>query len=461
MRSRVVSALLSVLLLTVTNAAAAVPAVETIDGETIPGTVEETKPGEYAIVRRPDGTREAVDWSRIKRLDGAPPPSVPPPGLGSVVPAGFSPSSIQKLADGGMRASEALGGMRGGASTIAGIKETQGVLETVGLQRRKPPALFMAGPMTLMSSCFMVNYGNFNPAVALGPPCKYFFVPLSIAGLILGPFSSPKVEEEKGPTVHHLDLSIYALDYSKKSALTGQLRREPSGSFFGNNLGYDLGYTYIHPKYGLVAYGHGTLQQTTVAEASYVNVSNNFLKMDGQLGLDLVRLLSGGDPDSWWTQHTAFFRIGPSFFHDWVVMRDTSGKLTDRSYVKNPLNQSIGLVSALGYEIAAEVDFRFPAINGWSLGGVHLDFERGSYPSISFPDLNPRDAASVALVGFDDLRAGDTYTWQRFKAELELPLNWSRMGGLFLGGQLIRYENNFGTGVDNRGINISYRYRYL
>ena len=65
-----------------------------------------------------------------------------------------------------------------------------------------------------------------------------------------------------------------------------------------------------------------------------------------------------------------------------------------------------------------------------------------------------------ARVGFDDLRAGSTYTWQRFKAELELPIDYSRYGGLFLGGQFLRYENNFGSGVDNRGISLDYRFRF-
>jgi hypothetical protein len=253
-----------------------------------------------------------------------------------------------------------------------------------------------------------------------------------------------------------VDMSVYALNYSKRSALTGELQRQPSGSFLGGNLGYDLGYTYIHPTIGLIGYGHATLQQTTVAEASYVNVSNNFAKLDAQVGLDVVRLLSGGKKDSYWSQHLAFVRAGPSFFHDWIVLRDVSSRFTERSSVKNPLNESIGLVSALGYEIAAEVDFRFP----YGLGGIHLNFERGTYPSVKFPDLNARDAAFVALVGFDDLRAGDTYTWQRMKVELELPIDYSRYGGLSLGGQLLRYENNFGSGVDNRGISLDYRFRF-
>ncbi len=349
-----------------------------------------------------------------------------------------------------------LGASKGGAATIQGVDDGQKVLEKVGLKRGEPNAGVVGGAMFVMSSCFMVNYGNFNPAALMGPPCKYVLTPLAVLGLVVAPFVGGSREEMKGPSVHHLDMSVYALDYTKKSALTGQLNRTPSGSFLSGNLGYDLAYMYMHPRYGILVRGAGTLQQTTIAEASYVNVSNNFAKLDAQIGIDLIRLLSGGDKSSYWAQHLAYVRFGPSFFHDWIVARDVASKFTERSFVKNPLNQSIGLVSAVGYEIAAELDFRFPLF----LGGLHVKFERGSYPSIKFPDLNARDGAFVALVGFDDLRAGSTYTWQRFKAELELPIDYSRYGGLFLGGQFLRYENNFGSGVDNRGISLDYRFRF-
>ena len=343
-----------------------------------------------------------------------------------------------------------------GTETIEGVKKAQNKLEEAGLKRGAPPAPLVGAAAFMMPTCFMVNYGNFSPAALMGGPCKYFFVPGSLLLLVVAPFVGKPVEELEGPSAHHLDVSVYALDYTKKSALTGQLKRKPEGGILGNNLGYDVGYTYIHPRIGLIGYGHATLQQTTIAEADYLNVSNNFFKLDAQIGLDVVRLLANGDRTSAWHQHTFFFRAGPSFFYDWMVARDTSGERSERASVKNPLNQSIGLVSALGYEVGAEIDVRFP----WSLGGLHGSFERGSYPSIAFPQITGRDAAFVALVGFDDLRAGDTYTWQRLKLELELPIGYSRRGGVFLGGQILRYENNFGTGVDNRGVSLDYRFRY-
>ena len=78
-------------------------------------------------------------------------------------------------------------------------------------------------------------------------------------------FTGDDVEEKTDASVHHVTASIYALDYQKKSALTGTYHREPSGGFAGNNLGYDMGYTYVHPKLGFVGYGHVTLQQTSIS----------------------------------------------------------------------------------------------------------------------------------------------------------------------------------------------------
>lgn len=437
------------------------PAIETVDGASIPGRVVDRAPGRYVIVERPDGTKEAVDWDRIKAIEGKPPPPVPPAGAGSLIPEGFTPDKIEKLAESGKRASENLKGLvapRDGRQFVGAIKDSQALLEAVGLKRGPPNAFAVGSAMFGLPFCFETNYGNLNGPQApwLGPACTYFLVPASGLLLVLAPFISDKQPEMVGPSVHHLDLSVYALDYEKKSALTGNLNRAPEGSIFGNNLGYDLGYTYIHPTIGLIGYGHLTLQQTTIARGDFISVSNQFFKIDGQAGIDFVRLLSGGKKDSYWSQHSAFFRAGPSFFHDWIVSRDNASDNSVRYTLANPLNQSVGLVSAAGYEIAAEVDFRFPLF----LGGFHFQFERGSYPSISFPALNARDAAFVALVGFDDLRKGDTYTWQRLKAELELPLDFSRYGGVFLGGQLVRYENNVGTGVDNRGISLDYRLRF-
>jgi hypothetical protein len=256
----------------------------------------------------------------------------------------------------------------------------------------------------------------------------------------------------RGPAVHHWETSIYALDFEKKSALTGQLRREPSGL----GLGYDVGYTYVHPKVGIMGYGHATLQQTLVADDDWASVSNNFFKLDAQAGFDLFRLFAGGDPNSGWHKHRAYVRGGPSMFHDWVMLRDRGTDLRDRYGADNPLNEAAPLVTALGYELAAEVEFRFP----YGLGGVHFTFERGSYPSIDFPALDPREAALVALVSFDDLQTGSSYTWQRLKLELEIPINYSRYGGFALGGQMLKYENNFGSGVDNRGISLDYRWRF-
>lgn len=187
-----------------------------------------------------------------------------------------------------------------------------------------------------------------------------------------------------------------------------------------------------------------------------MRVSNNFFKADLQVGWDFATLLAAGNPRSWWTEQSLYVRGGGSFFHDWISSRDVGSTNNVRYTIDNPLNRSVALMTAWGYEVAAEVDIRFP----FSLGGLHFKFERGTYPGLSFPSLDARDAAFVALVGFDDLRAGDTYSWQRMKLELELPINYSRHGGFFVGGQLASLENNYGSGVDNRGLSLDYRFRF-
>lgn len=435
--------------------------VELADGSKVAGQVLVVMPGAFVIVQRADGKREAVEWSRVAKIDGRPPPAVPAVGPGSLIPPDFTPERVNRLADAGKKFSELAPGIvapENGAKAIGSIRGAQDVLEQVGLKRGPPNAALVASPLFMLPFCFEMmrgTLGRVDGSGLFGGACRYAFVPLSAINLLVAPFLSSETPELEGPSVHHFDSSVYAIDYSKRSALTGSFGREPSGGFFNSNLGYDATYTYIHKKYGVVAYGHATLQQTSIASTDYLEVSSSFFKGDAQIGLDLIRLLSGGKKGSYWSQHTAYVRGGPSLFHSWVTSRDV-GTPGAGAAVDNPLNNSVALVTGLGYEVAAELDFRFP----YWLGGAHFMFERGSYPSLSFPTLNPRDSAFVALIGFDDLRAGSTYTWQRLKLALELPINYSRHGGLSVGGQLIKYENNFGSGVDNRGISIDYHLRF-
>lgn len=279
---------------------------------------------------------------------------------------------------------------------------------------------------------------------------------VTYALLPLFPFELPDVAE--GATVHHVDITAYLLDFNTKSALTGSVARAPVGGLFGS-MGYDLGYTYKDPTNGLIGYAHGTWQQTSLASSNYLIVSNSFVKLDAQVGFDLMRYLSGGSEDSAWARHTATVRVGPSLFHDWIYSRDV-GNQKEAANIDNPLNNVVPLVTGLGYEVAAEAEVRFPKLGEYSLGGLRFVYERGSYPSINFPELNPRDGAFVAMIGFDELRKGSSYLWQRTKLELELPFDFSRAGAVFLGGQLASFENSEGSGVENRGFSIDYRFAF-
>jgi len=333
-----------------------------------------------------------------------------------------------------------------GTTFVGSIQDAQDAVEAMGLKRGPPHPLLAGFGFLSISGCSYVIRSVNQPAFRYG--C-YAFIPIGVVNLVFAPFYTAEVEEMTGPSVHHVKMSMYALDFQKKSALTGQLRRQPQGL----GLGYDLGYEYEHPTLGLIGYGHMTWQQTNVDSGKYVHVTNYFVKLDAQIGIDLARLASGGNSSSWFASQRVYFRGGPSYFHDWIRLDDMR---SGQRGIDNPLviTDSAPLVSAYGYEVAAEVDIRFP----YWLGGVHFNYERGSYPSISFPALDPRQSALVALVAFDDLRTGSSYTWERIKLELELPINFSRYGGLFLGGQLVSYQSETGSGVDNRGISLDFRW---
>ncbi len=430
------------------------------DGRRLEGTLAEQIAGAYLIVVV-DGRAEAIAWEHVTTIDGVPRPPVPPAGAGTLIPPNFQPSDVKTLGEDGRKASENVANLfapRDGKTFVESIQSSQGVLEAVGLKRGPPSGAAVGFAMVAMPLCFFLNYGNLNGPHAnyLGPYCTYFLIPMSAVALVAAPFIGEDTSELDGPSFAQVDLSVYALDYEKKSALTGTLQRQPESGVIGSNLGYDAGLTLVTPKIGFLQYAHTTLQQTLVSESEFMRVSNNFFKADAQLGWDFAALLGGGDKQSWWTQQSIYVRGGGSFFHDWINSRDTGSKSDVRYTIDNPLNRSVALMTAWGYEVAAEADIRFP----FSLGGLHFKFERGTYPILSFPSLDARDAAFVALIGFDDLREGETYTWQRMKLELELPIGYSRHGGFFVGGQLASLENNYGSGVDNRGVSLDYRFRF-
>ncbi|MBM4362436.1 MAG: hypothetical protein FJ104_07125, partial [Deltaproteobacteria bacterium] len=343
------------------------------------------------------------------------------------------------------------GGNAGGTRAIATAQNAQGVAEKyLGLRRGPPsPGIVATGP--LYTSCGLVTRGRYVPGTDpyFNGACQYLLAPAALIGFALGPLLSTETEEITGPTAHHLSYQGYALDYTKESALTGAAARTE-----GFGLGYDITYSYDHPTLGLMAYGNFTWQQSELDANDFVYVTNYFVKTDAQVGLDLARLLATLTGSKYLAAQRMYGRIGPSLFHDWVRMGD-HGSTGDIAYVDH-LNEGVALVTGLGYEAAAEIDFRFP----YDLGGLRFDFERGTYPSLNFPRATPQEAALIQLVRFDDLRAGSSYTWQRLKLELEIPAVFTRNGGVGIAGQIFKYENDRGTGVNNRGLSIAYNWRW-
>lgn len=248
-----------------------------------------------------------------------------------------------------------------------------------------------------------------------------------------------------------LDARMYLLTYDKKSPLTGQLRREPNG--FG--LGYDFAGRYSHPEYGLIAGGELTFQQTEIDGNDWANVSGFFIKVDPKVGIDLARLVGWATDFTWLRRQRISARVGPSLFHNWVYMGEEGGLFSTRPR-DSRLNRGLGVASGTGYELVGEVALDL----GW-VGGIKVNAQRGVYPNLSFPEASGGDAALFALIGFDDLRAGDSYTWQRLSIDLDLPfLGFSPDGALTLGGQLSRLEAGTGAAVNNRGLSIGGSWRW-
>lgn len=102
-------------------------------------------------------------------------------------------------------------------------------------------------------------------------------------------------------------------------------------------------------------------------DGKYVYVTNYFVKLDAQIGFDFARLASGGKSSSWFASQRLYVRGGPSYFHDWIRLDDMK---SGQRGIDNPLviTDSAPLVSAYGYEVAAEVDIRFP----YWLGGLQI-----------------------------------------------------------------------------------------
>lgn len=325
--------------------------------------------------------------------------------------------------------------------------------ETLGLRRGPPPPLPALGPS--YTACSLVHRGRYVPGADpyFSGFCSGFLTVLEVAAVslpILSPLLGGSEPELVGPSVHHLFASSYLLDYKKKSALTGSLQRPPEGL----GVGYDIQYTYDSPTWGLMGYGGLTVQESQIAEDEWALITNYFFKVDAQVGLDFARMLASATGSEYFSWQRMYVRAGPSLFHDFIRLADRG--TGDRAAIIDHLNEGVALVTAVGYEVAAEIDFRFP----YDFGGVHLNFERGTYPSLSFPVVTPSEATLITMIAFDDLRQGKSYTWQRFRFEVDVPFVFTRNGGVLLGAQAFAYENNQGSGVDNRAFNVSYYMRF-
>jgi len=200
--------------------------VELLDGSKLDGKVLAIVPGAYVIVERPSGKKEAVEWLRVAKIDGQPPPPLPVPGAGTLIPGGFTPDRVQKLGEAGKKFSELAPGLvapADGQKAIGSIRGAQDVIEGLGVKRGPPNAAATIAPLFGLPFCFEMmrgTLGRVDGTGAFGIGCRYFLVPGMALSMVLAPFFSDITGEMSGPSVHHFDSSVYAIDYSKRSALT-------------------------------------------------------------------------------------------------------------------------------------------------------------------------------------------------------------------------------------------------
>lgn len=308
------------------------------------------------------------------------------------------------------------------------------------------PWLFTANAMVATSyamEAHNLDAGTWNIGVWLLRGIGLFTIP---ASFLIG--MEPIDPAEFRATT--LTTRTYLLDFKKKSALTGSLKREPEGL----GVGWDFALEQMREGSGLTYGGALTYQQTGIDQNDWADINSIFLKLDATVGWNVAHAMGRLIDSSWLERQVLEAKVGPSYFRNYAVLSD------EGSAFNSPLNEQIGasgtMVSAWGYEVAfkAAVDF-------WGFGGVSASFERGSYPALSFPASNADGAALLVLAGFDDLRAGSEYTWQRVRAEISIPFVGAlRSGTLDVSGTLTSYENDAGTSVNNRGLALGSSWRF-
>ncbi len=266
---------------------------------------------------------------------------------------------------------------------------------------------------------------------------------LGIVGSYLMPFlMDDEGQADENSYVGSMSAQTYLLAMDQESALTGQFQREPEG----NGLGYDIALEY---NQGLIAGIQWTYQQTNIKGTDWVAVTSSFTKFEFMFGIDLARGLGYLTDTTWLKRQRLAIKAGPSWFSNTVRMADEgSGFFVSR---EDRVNIFATLNNAVGYEVAGELDVLIPFI-----GGVRVVFQRGSYPSVNVPRINGTQAALVTLIGFDALRRGQSYTWQRFKVDLDIPfVGFTESGRVAIGGQLSKFQSEDGTAVNNRGLSLS------
>lgn len=316
------------------------------------------------------------------------------------------------------------------------------------------PSVAVAGTMALGALMGSLRRRDMDPGM---------LSPVTRAGEVIGVYGTPvlyvasalaglgmKDQPVTGPSSVQLNTAMYLIDFKKESALTGSLAREPSGL----GVGYEWDLRYEHPEWGATAGAKVTWQQTNIDENDYVWVTGFFGKLDLPFGLDIARALATLTESRWLARQQLAFTAGPSFFRSTVVMADCcSGFGHPRDGV---LNQSAPIVRATGYELAGHGRIKVA-----NVFGAAASYQRGTYTKLDFPRIDGDQAALVALIGYDELRGGSSYTWERIHVAIDVPfIGMNERGSFKLGGENATYRSSKGSAVNNRGLSLAGEWKW-
>ncbi len=242
------------------------------------------------------------------------------------------------------------------------------------------------------------------------------------------------------------DYTLYLVNTSRSSNVTGTFRKEAEGLGLGSHfeLVFNIGG-------GFGVGGKTDWQQTNLDSNDWVSVNNFFWKAEPlMLTWDVADSLYLLTDVSFFREIVIEGRAGPSFFSDWILSTGHQG-----DNLVNSADSNTVLMRSFGWEASGRVSVNLFILN------IEGQFEYGSYPSLTYPKADPENYLFVRMVDYDGLRGQKSYQWYHYKFLVDIPIpwlfgkTWSKGSSLSGGYEIIRLEGSEGEGLNNQGFSIS------